>query len=245
MVHWLMVFIFVVLILSSGSRAVALVSSVLAVIHVIRSCERMAVIWSGFAVVFVAMGVLGYLVVTDSGLGSIDRRSLWFIFTPDYIEQAMNQRLGLVVYILPVFLLTTRSLIGFSPDKHYFVEYVGELGLPIPTILLEVLAMVLEDVYWVAIYIYYGLIGTVFWGSYIVTIGRTLRESIGFSVETQCAAVCRTALLLLLVSVPLNLVNQAYEVRAFSFYLWLFCGLALVSMRQPPFRQSNYASAKT
>jgi hypothetical protein len=196
-VNWLMLFLFVVLILSSGSRAVALVSSVLAAIQIMRSFDRMAVIWSSFAIVFAAIAILGYQVVTDSGLGEIDRRSLWFIFTPDYIEQAMNQRLGLIVYILPVFLFTTKSLIGFSPDKRYFVEHVGELGLPIPTILLEVLALVLEDVYWVAIYIYYGLIGTVFWTSYIVTIGRTLRNSMGPSIDSEYSAVCKVALILL------------------------------------------------
>jgi len=89
------------------------------------------------------------------------------------LQGMMNSRLGILVYIVPKLLLTPQNIIGFAPDKEHFAEYVA-YALPMtPGILLAVLPHVLEDVYWAAMYIYYGLVGFVLWCAFLVFMYRS------------------------------------------------------------------------
>ena len=222
--------LFLAFIYLSGSRSVVLSSLLFVFGYFIwqygfkrLSLYSVAVLPIFLSVVFVASNI-GFF---DS---AGDNKSFWFIFNSDYIDMALNQRLGILVYIVPKLLFTTQNIIGFSPDKYYFAETVATNLPMIPEILLAVLPNVLEDVYWVAMYIYYGLAGFILWTGFLTCLYMLFNKFLKHIPRSQCTLIM-IAKSLLLLSIPLNLFNQAFEVRSFSFYLWLLCALALVSGR--------------
>lgn len=186
--------------------------------------------WGG---VFVTVIVVFWFSSTfvDISMNEVDRHSFWFIFNAEFMEGALNSRLGIIVYIVPKILFTVQNVIGFSPDKEFFAEYIAISQLMIPQILVVLLPKVLEDVYWVAIYVYYGLIGFILWVSFLIALFRKINKSL-FLLSASSKGISIVAISLILASIPLNFLNQAFETRIFSFYLWLFCGIALSMARQ-------------
>lgn len=167
-----------------------------------------------------------YIIETEN------HKSFSYIFTSDYIQEALNQRLGILVYIGPQISLSPHSLLGYSPDKFIFIDFVHANLTMVPQILVDVLEYVIEDVYWVALFIYYGWIGLIIWGLFLFNIWKKLAFIREQSMSSTLMRLSSTAILLLIVSIPLNFLNQAFEVRAFSFYLWLICGLTLAFYRR-------------
>lgn len=159
-------------------------------------------------------------------------RSFSYMFTSGYIQEALNQRLGILVYVLPKIGLSAHSLFGFSSDKFVMVEFVHANLTTVPSILVDVLQDVVEDVYWVALFIYYGWIGLVLWVLYLLGIGKRVVFIRGQFLSHTLKQVSTVALLLLMAAIPLNFLNQAFEVRVFSFYFWLMCGLTLALYRR-------------
>jgi len=167
-----------------------------------------------------------YLIDTEN------HKSFSYIFTSDYIQEALNQRLGILVYIGPQISISPHSLLGYSPDKFVFIDFVHAHLTMVPQILVDVLEYVIEDVYWVALFIYYGWIGLIIWGLFLFNIWKKLAFIKEQSMSSTLLRLSSMTILLLIVSIPLNFLNQAFEVRAFSFYLWLICGLTLAFYRR-------------
>lgn len=210
----------------SGSRSATIAAVIMVLAH-----QVLIFGWRRFIVLMVlalsiAVLVLPFVIVTE------DKRSFFYMFTSGYLESAFNQRLGIVAFILPPVFLNFHTVIGFSPDKYIFVDYVANSLTQIPEILLAVLPGVLEDVYWVALLVYYGLIGLSFFVLFYCGMVKKINHIRKISASTMQFRLGTIALLLLIIAVFLNLLNQAFEVRQFSFYLWLFCGLSLSVFRQ-------------
>lgn len=176
-----------------------------------------------------AAAILAADYLLASGLSS-DPSNLTHIFTRDYLAMAMNQRLGIVALVLPGFLLSRSLWLGLGPDEEAVAGFVAASLPEVPRILLAVLPQVVEDVYWIALLFYYGLGGLLLFGAFYLAvakrIGRLSREEGGLA-----GRYASLALLLLVAGVPLNLFNQAFEMRQFAFYLWMSVGLALALAR--------------
>ena len=228
---WGIVALIFLLVYLSGSRAVTLVSLMIISGFIIwKHGWRISIMWGG---VFVTVIVVFWFSSTfvDISMNEVDRHSFWFIFNAEFMEGALNSRLGIIVYIVPKILFTVQNVIGFSPDKEFFAEYIAISHRMIPQILVVLLPKVLEDVYWVAIYVYYGLIGFILWVSFLIALFRKINKSL-FLLSASSKGISIVAISLILASIPLNFLNQAFETRIFSFYLWLFCGIALSMARQ-------------
>lgn len=229
--YWLGIMALFVPIYLSGSRSVVITVFLLIIVHQIwvNGWRRSTRLIFALLALLVPLG----LVMLPSGMpaGGGDDRSFWFIFSGDYLESALNQRLGMIVYLVPKILFSAHSIVGFSPDVFYFAEFIANNFLMVPQILIAVLPYILEDVYWIAIYVYYGLIGFSFWLFFLFFLQKKLRNYLSLATSAVSYKLVCIALFLLLASVPLNFLNQAFEARAFSYYLWLFCGLALVDAR--------------
>ncbi|MGA9532965.1 MAG: O-antigen ligase family protein [Anaerolineales bacterium] len=84
---------------------------------------------------------------------------------------------------------------------------------------------VFEDVYWVAMLVYYGILGMiVFLTGYARTVWNILpsidRPGINAAVGTAAAIIA-------IVTLPAAFLERVFELRAYSFYLWLLMGLAI------------------
>lgn len=184
--------------------------------------------------------MLGALLLGAAGVSvaiagvDLTETDLFSIFTERYLEIAARQRLGIVVDILPEFLASVslpRILFGFSGDPAVIESFVAAMFNAPETIVREI--GVLEDVYWGAIFLYYGAVGFL---SMAFVIGRTGYELHGMRTadpdDRFTRELATVAFVLLLTAVPLNVIGRVFEVRQFSFYLWAAVGLALAHRAQ-------------
>lgn len=83
---------------------------------------------------------------------------------------------------------------------------------------------VFEDVYWVAMLVYYGILGlVVFLTGYARTVWNLLPSIDRPGIH---AAVGTAAAIIAIVTLPAAFLERVFELRAYSFYLWLLLGLA-------------------
>ncbi len=152
------------------------------------------------------------------------------VFSREYQEHALTQRLGLVVYLLPNAFDGGITLFGYSSDVNIVAAAVAE-HFDLSAILTSVFIHVVEDVYWLAMLLYYGFIGlacfVLFFGKLTALVLRLYKHATD-AVAKRYALI---ASLLMLLTIPLNGINQTFEVRQFSYYLWLFVGIAISASR--------------
>lgn len=152
------------------------------------------------------------------------------VFTREYQEHALTQRLGLIVYLLPNVFDGGITMLGYSADLSVVAGAVGE-HFELPSVLAFVFVAIAEDVYWLALLLYYGFVGfglfALFFGKLTVLVFRVYKRT----TDVLAKRYALIALLLLVLSIPLNGVNQTFEMRQFAYYVWLFVGVAIVSAR--------------
>jgi TM2 domain-containing membrane protein YozV len=149
-------------------------------------------------------------------------------FSQDYIQEAMNQRLGIVLLVVPHFLSNlslTDIMFGLSLDQRVLATMVADM-FQVPLALLSQIGMI-EDVYWAAILVYFGVVGMGFWLGMLLSIFGRLWTLLKWARTDLQQRLGHLALLVLGISFPLNLLGQYYEIRQFSFYLWILVGLAV------------------
>ncbi len=234
---WLGVVAFLILIYLSGSRTATLVAIILPIGFIVwrNGLYKSAVLMAVMSLFILPIGIL--VLGVDISIDMSDRRSFQFMFTEDYVESAMNQRLGIISRIFPQMLFDMQAIVGFSSDKNVFIRHALNEYTEIPYVLSLVLPHVLEDVYWVALYAYYGLIGFLMFSALLYFMIKRVRILANLENIDKHLCFGKIALTLLLLALFLNVFNQAFEVRSFSFYMWLFCGFALVILGR--FRKSQ------
>lgn len=215
------------MLLFSGSRIVLF----FLLVFVFLNWSRLEVSWKRTKKWLIAMPILivsaalVYMYVLSMNL-QIEQGSTAYVFSPDYLEGAMNQRLGIITQVLPEMLFRSEILLGLGADKEAIADYLNEI-LNVPNVaLLVTLSKTLEDVYWVTIVLYFGIPGfvlfLVLWFKIYGAVARIVQSETGWISEAAIIAK-----ILLLASVPLNLVNQAFEVQVFALTLWTFAAIAI------------------
>lgn len=206
----------------SGSMAVLLVSWGLIFI---RASYKVGVIASALSTLCLLIASLLAVAsfASETYIGSM------VVNAERVLEGAWNSRLGVLWFVLPGFLASPYALIGFGPDKFAFAEYAA-MALPAVqghTALAAVLPQVIEDVYWVALVVYYGAVGAGLWSAFLFAVYRRLRLRQKEGGARQEYGVPAIAIWLLAATIALNLMNQAFEVRGLAYYLWLIVGAGL------------------
>lgn len=179
-----------------------------------------------------ALLLLPLFAAVTLSLGSAFAENLYIldVFTGEYREHALKQRLGLIVYMLPYAFNGGISLFGYSPDLDIVAAAVAE-RFDLPTTLAYMFTTIVEDVYWLAMLLYYGFVGftffVVFYGKLTMLAVRLYKRA----ADETARQYALTAVLLLLLTIPLNGINQAFEFRQYAYYLWLYTGVAIVAAR--------------
>lgn len=231
--HLMLVLLFVML-LFSGSRAIFISTLVVFLLYVlwVRNREMRNVLLLS---IFLFLG-MSFLVLREIALTmEYDYSSFWALFRSEIVTNLMNQRLGMVVFFLPELVASGDFLLGLSPDRFFIAQVAHQYG-SVPPMLLTVFEYVFEDFYWLAMLSYYGTIGFGFWVLFLGSLGSFARPLLR-AEDSVSRSVGFMALMLLLLTIPLNMANQAFESRYFSFYLWLFVGLSVFLRRKQLQRQ--------
>lgn len=176
---------------------------------------------------------VGLLVLLPVDLGQTE---LGQVFTGRYLDVAMNQRLGVVAMVLPEFvsrLSLQQILLGMSADPAILADFLAEMFRAPRALMRE--TNIVEDVYWGALVVYYGVIGFGCIAYFLLTALRRVASIRSRDpLPEPVRQVATVAVLLLVAAVPLNLVGKSLEVRQFAFYLWTSVGLALAAWEQRP-----------
>jgi len=161
------------------------------------------------------------------------RTRFFDMFTSDYVQEAMNQRLGLVVYVVPDFFADVSSVaFGYTPDPKVYLVAAQKRFPHIPDSLLLDLAGIIEDVYWLALMIYFGVIGFALFAGAIAWAIHALARAYRKEIAPDRRRFILFALLLMVSSIPLNCFNQVFLMRQFSLCLWTTFALALSTQKE-------------
>lgn len=226
--YWAGVLVFGLFLYYSGSRTALFTGFLLVLAHQ-HLTERASPSVLLLALALVAAGVAAAVSGVD-----LTETEVFSIFTERYVEIAADQRLGIVISVLPEFLSSVslpRIVFGFSGDPAVVEAFIAGMFNAPQTLVREI--GVIEDVYWGAILLYYGAVGFL---SMVYLHARAIYETYRLRSTSSDARFPRelatVALFLLLAAVPMNLAGRVFEVRQFSFYLWTCLGLALAYRQQ-------------
>ena len=224
--YWFGVAILLWLMLLTGSRSVFLVAGLVVLVHQLKHYPRPTLL-------LVLVGPALLLIFSDGSVPQaqtpLNNFNFAFMFTSDYIEMAKHQRLGVVLYVLPMWLYGPHFMLGYSADKAVFIQAFldSRYHAMAPGSFAGSLSGVIEDVYWGALLVYYGLLGVVLFLTFYFGVARRVFRFARRADQPLLRQLGEVSGLLILASLPLNMLNQAFEIRQFSFYLWLFVGFSV------------------
>jgi hypothetical protein len=236
--RWAGVFLSVFCIYMTNSRS-ALIASLIVILSYVylRFGRRQALLYAAGFAGCIAVGaalIAGGQSVTSSPNGDYQSRTRFFdILSSDYIQGAMNQRLGLAVYLAPDFLSDLSAApFGFSPDPQVVVNVARNRFPDVPDSLVLVLSGIIEDVYWLALMIDFGVIGMLLFLAAVLWAIRTLAMRFRLEDRPDSRSFILFALLLMIACIPLNCFNQVLLFRQFPLCLWISFALALTLPRK-------------
>jgi len=154
----------------SGSR----IAFIVAIINVIyfyfqnQNIKRFLITLTGISLI-----ISSTLAISFNNPGRTNEDFFYFL-SPKFYKMLKKQRLGLIQDVLPLF-IKKNKLIGLSPDKEFVTKkLLSDYNLP--AVLKPKLYNIIEDVFWLAMLIYFGLIGLLLiaYGNSLFIIGYLL-----------------------------------------------------------------------
>ena len=240
--YWAGCVFFLFLIYLTNARAPLIVAVLLVLQHQLwRHGKRRVFLLLAPILVIIAVGLAAGLQYSTDITSYSSPFRVFSFFSPGIVQDLLHQRLGILLYLTPQFFHSRTALFGVGPDTRAMVDWFGQRA-GIPAVLTVVLPSIAGDVYWCTLLFFYGLIGIVPFIGILALSYKMVRE---VAIETPGVhgAMAQMSALLLLSSIPLNFVNQAFAIREFSFYLWVSTGLVLGcsarkrAMRRCPMQQ--------
>ncbi|MFM7078497.1 MAG: hypothetical protein ACKOYC_01765 [Bacteroidota bacterium] len=180
-------------------------------------------------------GVLGN---TGQGPGYINPKikytdpisNIFAVFTSSYVENTMQFSRGAILTEIGGELVSTFKLLGYSPAQEFALEKAATklFGSNMPINNLPII----NDVYWVAFIIYYGIIGLlIFW----FILFRLMKGSMYVFKNTPDPYIRIFALAfiaIVILSIPYSFILRTFVFRAFGFYFWLIAGIVFAEWRR-------------
>jgi hypothetical protein len=150
--------------------------------------------------------------------------NLQMIFSSEYLNKTKEQRQWLLKEVGGT-LIRTGTLIGYSPDTKTAEQKIVNSASGGLRRLISVKAF--EDVFWVAMLAYYGIIGL---GLFLIILYRLFKSSLWvlkFSNRPIFGEIGGGMVVLICLSLPLTFLIRTFEPRSFAFYFWMFAGLTM------------------
>jgi hypothetical protein len=144
------------------------------------------------------------------------------IFSQQYFSVAQKQRLGALLGIAPT-ILANRPILGYGPDENTTVE---RLNSSQPSYLLKTLTTKgFEDVYWVAVLAYYGIVGLCVLLFLLYRLFSSIWKIRKRSSRTLTRNLAFATLCLVGLTLYFLFFYRVLEFRIYSFYFWMLPAL--------------------
>ncbi|VEP16062.1 conserved membrane hypothetical protein [Hyella patelloides LEGE 07179] len=120
----------------------------------------------------------------------------------------------------------TGNWFGFSSEANEAVNTLTELLPAQKSIILE-RKFWFEDVYWGAMLLYYGIPGVALFGYIFQSLYKTAQWLINHCLERQLRSLGIVFCTLSIITIFYGFVERIFEMKCFSFYLWLLAGIVV------------------
>ena len=148
------------------------------------------------------------------------------VFSGDYVRVAQKQRLGALIGNVPT-VLVNKPIFGYGADQNTTIE---RLNMSQRSFLLKVLSKNgFKDVYWVAIFCFYGVLGLGLFAFIFYRLFTAALRLYRRAVHRYTKEIAMVMLCLVVVTVFLLFFNRTLEFRGYGFYFWLCAGLMFAS----------------
>lgn len=151
------------------------------------------------------------------------------VFSREYFEIAQKQRLGALIGIAPT-VLVNKPILGYGPNEKVAIEYLNDSQ---PSFLLKTLdKRGFEDVYWVAVLTYCGLVGVGALAFLLYRLYSSAYKIYHRAIGHPTRGVALAVACIVGVTPFLLFFYRVLEFRIYSFYFWLLSALMLVPYTQ-------------
>jgi hypothetical protein len=152
------------------------------------------------------------------------------IFNSDYVDKTLQHSRGLVLTEVGSRLVETKSFFGYSPAQDFALDKAAKrmFGSDSPINNLGVI----NDVYWIAFIIYYGLAGL---GIFLYLLYTIMKASIYVYRNTpylymQVFGLSMAALVV--ITIPYSMILRTFMFRSFGFFFWMIAGIVFAEWRR-------------
>lgn len=152
------------------------------------------------------------------------------IFSSSYVDNTLQFSRGAVLTEVGGELVGSMKLLGYSPAQDFALEKAASklFGSNMPINNLPII----NDVYWVAFIIYYGLIGLAIYFFILYRIFTTSRYVLMHSPDPYFRMFAVAMAVLTIIAIPYSLILRTFVFRSFGFYFWLLAGLVFSEWRR-------------
>ena len=152
------------------------------------------------------------------------------IFTSSYVDNTLQFSRGAVLIDVGGHLVGSFKLLGYSPAQEFALEKAATkvFGSNMPVNNLPII----NDVYWVAFIIYYGMLGLGIYFYILYRIFIAARYVIKHTPDPYFRIFAISTAALVLIAIPYSLILRTFVFRSFGFYFWLLAGLVFTEWRR-------------
>lgn len=221
-------------ILFTYSRGVALaailaIPLILVFMHKKRTLAKFLVLGFMFMIILVSFSFMNnqrigteYKQVKKEYVNPVD--NIRMIFSSEYIERTEGSRQWILKEV-GVTILKSFTLIGYSPDEFTAREKIVKVSGGTLSKLIRYKAF--EDVYWVAIFAYFGIIGASLYVLILYKLYKCSKFVLKKSEDHIFTIVAVSTATLIILTFLLTFLTRTFEFRPFSFHFWLLAGLIM------------------
>lgn len=222
---------------SRGSVIMAMLSIPI-IIYLSGAKRKLVFFMSAGVILLVPVILFGVLNNTTSGSNYINPKvkytdpidNITAVFTSSYLDNTLQFSRGAVLTEVGGELIESMKLLGYSPAQDFALEKAATklFGSNMPINNLPII----NDVYWVAFIIYYGLIGLAIYFFILYKIFMVSRYVIKYSPDPYFRMFAIAMAALTIISIPYSLILRTFVFRSFGFYFWLLAGLVFSEWRR-------------
>ncbi|MEN8251877.1 MAG: hypothetical protein ABFS32_23350, partial [Bacteroidota bacterium] len=141
----------------------------------------------------------------------------------EYWERTMRSSRGWFISQVGSTMLSSVSILGYSADQSFAKEKLASIGGAFGKLASY---NAFEDVYWVSMLVYYGLLGVAIYLMMMLKLYR-VGKHISIHGNGDWKLIGTVLCALTIIALPLNFLYQGWDIRTFSFYYWLLAGLVV------------------